>query len=628
MSGWAFAGLVSLGVLWNTFLSEGSGAARSAAQRQTSQESAPLPNAGASLAKESTAPQEVPDQVQVIDDAQRQYLWQVEHHGNLLAEHGFPAVAQALREVDAEALGKLLAPDFTGEIPSHPEELSLDSPFAHVQRLRDAGQPPTTLDRGQFVTQLLDYRRLLKQPPEVKLPLKIKLALMGFSPTVRGDLDSVWQGTCQLRMWGETEPGQPGDVVVYLQYVVLRPSEEVFRQGGWLRSCAITQSQVARAPHFLFRDVASERGIRVERLHDNWLHRKTAGRNSGPTTRDTWRQTDSIAVTGGVYVSDYDRDGILDMLITDVNGFALYQGEPGGKFADVTADAGLLRPLSGGVDLGPSFVAAFVDLDGDGWEDLVLGNSLFRNVDGRQFVDVTARSNLRMTPSAGGIVVADYDRDGWLDLYVTVPGMGKADSWVQGKNGMTETNQLWRNLGNWRFQNVTGATGAAGGHRSTFSAVWFDVNNDNWPDLYVINEFGNGVLLVNQGNELFVEQLLVDRPSDFGSMGLTCGDIDNDGRIDLYVANMYSKAGNRVIGNLRPDSYPSHIMAELQTLTAGSQLYRNLGGLKFDRLGAAYQVADVGWSYGPALADLDNDGWLDLHSTCGFISRDREKPDG
>src|SRR5262249_3849750 len=158
----------------------------------------------------------------------------------------------------------------------------------------------------------------------------------------------------------------------------------------------------------------------------------------------------------------------------------------------------------------------------------------------------------------------------------------------------------------------------------TFSAVWLDADQDDWPDLYVINEFGNGVLLVSQKNGTFRARSIADDPGDFGSMGVTAGDIDNDGRIDIYVGNMYSKAGNRVTANIWPGSYPESIMAKLRSFTLGSQLHHNLGGLSFERIGRQLQVADVGWSYGPAMADLNNDGWLDIYATCGFISRSRD----
>jgi hypothetical protein len=213
-------------------------------------------------------------------------------------------------------------------------------------------------------------------------------------------------------------------------------------------------------------------------------------------------------------------------------------------------------------------------------------------------------------------------------VYVFQGGVGKADSWLDGKAGSGTTNRLWRNKGDWQFEDVTARSGTGGEERSTFTALWLDVNNDGKPDLYVPNEFGDGVLYVNQGDGTFRPASLSDGPCDFGTMGASAGDIDNDGNIDLFCGNMYSKAGSRVINNVRPGTYPDDVMAKIRSFVKGDELHLNRGGLRFEQKGQQWQVADAGWSYGPALVDLDNDGWLDIYATCGYMSRSRTEPDG
>ena len=545
-----------------------------------------------------------------LPDDEREYLWQVEHHGNVLVKHGFGRLAAALRAADRAALARLLADDFAGTDLADPRRVRAATPFADVERIQDGGRPPAARGRAAFVDRLLEFRRPFATAPNVKL------ALMTLGPRRRGDLAGPWEGTAQLRLAGEHAPGAPAEAVVALRFEVPPPTEEALAGPGWLRRAGVVQAVTARAPHYLFAEVARERGLDPDRLHDNWT------------------AADLRPNTGGVYVCDFDRDGYLDVLITDVNGYALYRGRPGGRFENVTAAYGLPERApavgsSAGATLGPPVAAAaWIDIDGDGWDDLILGDRVFRNDGGTKFTDMTARCNLRLPQDALGLVVADYDRDGKLDLYVTRAAVPQTGAWADGTSSDTAGNMLLHNLGDWRFENVTRASGTWGGGRSSFTAAWLDANNDGWPDLYIGNEFGDGQLLVNTGDGTFAGRALADRPSDFGTMGLAVGDVNNDGHIDIYSANMYSKAGTRVIGNLKPDAYPPALMEKMRRFVAGSQLHLNRGGLKFDQAGPQMQVAAVGWAYGACLADLDGDGFLDIYATAGYISRDRSKPDG
>jgi hypothetical protein len=542
-----------------------------------------------------------------LDDDQKKYLWEIEHHGNLLSRHGFKPLATAIQKADAAALERLLAADFTGHELGHPQQAALHSKVLDVVRHTDSGAPRVPLTGKEFVARLLELRKTFDLEP------KVKLSLMALSPTTWGDLDSPWRGTALLRLWGEWQKGKPAEVIAYLEYHLKRPTSESLGAGGWLSACAITQSQVGRAERFLMRESAAKRGIDPKQFYDNWV------------------QDTAITQTGGVYVCDFNRDGILDLLITDYGRAFLYRGQPDGSFRDVTESMGLPRSLTESTQ--PAPVAAFADLDGDGWEDLVLANRVYRNDRGRRFIDVSDRCNLQLPPDAAGLLVADYDRDGLVDLYATRPGPHDAGSWLTGKSGSSARNYLYRNKGNWQFEDVTYLAGADGDQPSAFTAAWLDVDDDGWPDLYVINEFGDGVLYRNEGRGpdgtvTFSPHRMTDQPCDFGSMGVAVGDVDGDGRIDVYCANMYSKAGNRVIGNLKPGTYPDRITNKMRRFVVGNQLHHNLGGLRFEQLGQALQVNDCGWAYGPALADLDNDGFLDLHATCGFVSRSRDDPDG
>src|SRR5262249_2926394 len=103
-----------------------------------------------------------PEPLRGMDEAQTAHLWDIEHHGNILNQIAFPALAGALKQGDAKALRDILAPGFTGAVPREPKEVAIHNEFVDVVRLADAGKPPDKLDEAQFVERLLEFRRFFK----------------------------------------------------------------------------------------------------------------------------------------------------------------------------------------------------------------------------------------------------------------------------------------------------------------------------------------------------------------------------------------------------------------------------------------------------------------------------------
>ncbi len=360
----------------------------------------------------------------------------------------------------------------------------------------------------------------------------------------------------------------------------------------------------------VFRDVAAEAGIDFE----------------PPLSPEV----ESIieAANGGVALFDYNRDGLLDVYLVSSltlktaadpkNGpSALYANRGGGRFEDVAVAAGVAWP-------GWGTGVCVADYDGDGFQDLyVTGvgrNRLFRNAGGERFTDVAREARVEAGNWSTGCAFADFDRDGDLDLfvsrYVSIGGDGQPE-FIEGRSrtctyrgvpvhcgpqglvGMPDL--FFRNEGDGRFREI--------GRRAQLAdpegyyglgAVWLDADEDGWLDLFVANDTQANFLYLNRRDGTFEEMGLLmgvavsENGDGQGSMGIAVGDYRNEGRLSLFVTNY-------------ADEY--------------NALYHNAGGfftdVSFSSGTALTSLRYVGW--GTSFLDYDNDGFLDLLLVNGHV---------
>jgi enediyne biosynthesis protein E4 len=333
------------------------------------------------------------------------------------------------------------------------------------------------------------------------------------------------------------------------------------------------------------------------------------------------------SMSGGVALFDYDNDGYLDIylvncLTVDIaraggrTKSAVYHNNGDGTFTDVTDKSGL-------GDVGWGMGVAIGDYNNDGFDDVYVtclgGNHLFKNNGNGTFSDVTKTAGVSDGRWSTGAAFVDYDHDGKLDLFVAnyveydlnhLPEFGK-DKTCQykgiavqcGPRGLRGSgDSLFHNNGDGTFTDVSKKAGVSdpNGYFG-MGVICSDFDDDGLVDIFVADDSTPNLLYHNNGDGTFKEigfisgTALSENGAEQGSMGVAVGDYDHDGRFDIFVTNFV-------------DDYDT--------------LYHNDGPNFFTDVSYKANVAAVSMPYvrwGTKFFDYDNDGWVDLFIACGHV---------
>jgi Flp pilus assembly protein TadD/peroxiredoxin len=469
---------------------------------------------------------------------------------------------------------------------------------------------PTRLDRGKFIAA---FRRQFSDPKNSRTA---EFEIVGITLVSAQPLSIEVQVRCTIFSSLETGPCEERIGLWNLLWA---------RDGNWnVQKWHFLPENTSFSPSPLFLDVSASMLGSCD-SYENQLLRGT----------DYWRTAldaaSGIGVYGnhGVAAGDFDNDGFDDVYLCQPSGLPnrLYHNRGDGTFEDVTETAGV------GV-LDPTACAIFADFQNRGLQDLLVvcdsGPLLFLNQGNGKFA-IKQDAFSFATPPQGTFThaaVADYDHDGRLDIYFCLYtyylGLDQyhyPSPYFDARNG--PPNFLFHNEGNATFVDRTEASGLnIENDRFSFACAWGDTNGNVWPDLYVANDFGRSNLYRNDGNGKFTAISDNSGANDVGAGMSACWlDVENDGKQDIYVSNMWSAAGLRI--STQENFHPAdsqEIKSSYRRHAAGNSLYKNIGNGRFKNV-AASAAADVGrWAWSSDGWDFDHDGFSDIYVANGYIS--------
>ena len=537
----------------------------------------------------------------------------------------FEAWSASLRQSpqDLRVIEKLLAPNFSAT-PLKPIESRLVRSNAGLEVRKNKFAEQATLHASAFLT---DLRLTLKPYTEV-ITAEFQIT------SIAAEYPAV-----------PNEPGRiPNRLHTQVRYELVASGRDIHREqrvGAWALEWIFKAADSAENVQLAsWRTLDETQSRSVEPVFVE-ITEAAFGSNSSYSAQllhgaDYWRsvldQACGIDVYGhnGIAVGDIEGDGFDDVYICQPAGLPnrLYRNRGDGTFEDITDGSGL------GI-LENTACALFADFDNDGRQDLVVvradGPVLFMNEGNGKFRKQGGAFHFAQPPQGTftGAAIADYDRDGWLDiyfcLYLYYQGAEQYKypvPYFDANNG--PPNFLMRNQRDGTFRDVTADAGLnQNNKRYSFCCGWSDYNRDGFPDLYVVNDFGRKNQYRNNGDGTFTDVAAQSGVEDIGAgMSVCWFDYDNDAAEDLYVANMWSAAGERVsMQDIFQKDVPGPVRALYRKHSMGNSLFQNSENVsKFKNSGDSAGVEVGRWSWSSDAWDFDHDGFPDLYITNGMVS--------
>ena len=505
-----------------------------------------------------------------------------------------------------ETIEKVLAPGFLG-CSLRPVESRLVRPRDALEVHRVSFKPEAVLRRDAFLQEL-------------------RSALSSFSKIVTAEfqITGIDAGSGRLKTQVRYELVGAGQSFHREQRVGFWDLEWEGAAEYQLRSWRATEETRSRSFQPCFADVTSQ----AFSSNASYSQQMLRGVDYWRTVLDGACGID-IYGHNGVSVGDIDDDGFDDLYVCQPAGLPnrLYRNRGDGTFEDVTEASGV------GI-LENTACAIIADFDNDGRQDLVVvranGPLLFLNQGGGKFRQKPDAFHFANPPQGTftGAAAADYDRDGWLDIYFCLYAYYQGTDqykypmpYYAAENG--PPNFMMRNNGDGTFRDVTAESGLNRNNtRYSFCCGWGDYDRDGWPDLYVVNDFGRKNLYRNNGDGTFTDVAAQAGVEDIGAgMSVCWFDYDNDGAEDLYVADMRTAAGERISKqeNFQKQA-PGQIRALYRKHAMGNSLFRNRGDGDFKDLSEPAGVGMGRWSWSSDAWDFDHDGFPDLYIANGMLS--------